>query len=539
MVISSICTRRVVELYGEKSRVSEKRLLEPRVCKPPIISDEYFQNKWTCNKKMEGPFGYPKDTVCRSQCNTGATPLRGTSMKIKCVDLRSRHDGISKEWNPKPLFCKPDVCDTKYIKSKGITENGKWEPESCILQQKVLVGTVCRFRCNENAQWRDYGSKPEATCSRGGAWRSYTDQTNGWSRAGCIIRPSLNTPPPNSPWRPSNHKTIHPSYLSRHKERQQQKTKEDRMDKILSGEIEDSSIQEKDEALAWKHNKTLEKEQKEFQEKVIRIISDSGHDPDKVLAVAEQFKERGESYSIKDGKVFKLTNPPPQPKLIHKAELLGDTARVNNGVMEVIDGMKEVVEGSSNIVLIVVLSCLGVTIFVIVILGIYFKTRKKRAYAVVDEMGEQLLPMNYNINNNSKIQRATSAASQNHTVSHDGINNNNHHHSNIDSYSEGEECCPNGHIYRSNNKHYRYPSSQRRYAPMKKSKYKGRADRIRHFKKHYKPCYEKQIPTRRCQDSSSTSQYTSEEDMENEFGSQDKLLDKRNEKGRSINFVIN
>ena len=564
MMVNGANSRRVIELYGEETRDSEKRLLQPQVCKPPITSDEYFQKEWTCNRKMEGPFGYPRNTVCLSQCKTGAAPLRGTSMKIKCVDLKSIHDGISKEWNPKPLFCKPEVCDTKYIKNKGITENGKWEPESCIMQQKVLVGTVCRFICNKNSQWFAYGFKPEATCSRGGSWKSYNDRTGGWSKAKCIIRPSQNTPVPGAPWTPRrNYETIDPSYLSRHKERQKQLAKEERMRKILAGEIEGVSNQEQNEALAWRHNKTKEKEQQEFKNKVRKLISDSGHDPDETLAKAEKFKEEGESYVIKGGEVFKLTNPPPRPKPVvkhkgnavedepkhkleanHKVNIFGDTNRVNEGIVEVIDGVKEVVEGSSNIVLIIVLSCLGVTLVVIIVLGIYFKTRKKTAYAIVDERGEQLLPTDYNTNNNSKIRQNHESKSR---ISSHNCNNHCRQQiqcsSNSDDEDGNERHIPLRHINEPKRSHRRHPSKYSRYEPITDTKCRRKSGRCHCIRRHKPKHYKRRDPSnKRYRDDFSVSTQSptswSEEEYMSDVSVTDNERERRSTKTRPIKFVI-
>lgn len=540
-MINELVGHRVIELYGDQAMEADKRLLKPRVCKPPVVADEYFQTAWKCNKELGGRSGYPRGTVCTSQCNLGAIALRGTSTRISCRDLNSRHDGLSREWNPKPLFCKPSVCNTKFIRNKELTNHGKWEPESCVLQQKVIYGTKCTFVCNSDAQWYDYGYKPVAWCSRSGAWGSYINHDTDWSRAKCVIRAALVTPAPGATWRPLG-RTRHPGFLSRHSEAQERKAKEAKMAKILSGEIEHATVEEKDEALAWRHNKTLDQEQKEFADNVRKLISDSGHDPDEVLAEAEKWKERGESYEIKDGQVYKLTNPPPKPR-VYKPYLLGDTAKVNEGIGEVIDGMKEVVEGSSNVVLIIILTSLGVTILIIVVVGIYFKTRKKTAYAVVDEGGEQLLPMvNTNINNNSRYRSRHMS-----TVRGRSNKNNYDRTSACWSQSDSDGSCSQSQIsldnHRKHEKCCRQCSHEQKYYRNHKCtachNIQHNPHSIRSSRKHnHRPHHRRHYHRARSHSQSSTSasdEYDSRESGE----SLSNHHQKTKQKAQSIKFVIN
>lgn len=162
----------IINLYPSRTASHDKRIFPEytAVCKQPIIASADTQMEWQCSEQMIGELGYPRGTTCRSKCLRSASRLHGTSQKITCVDRRPQHGKTGREWNPKPLFCKPDTCKTGKIKNdQDIPDSGHWEPEECQLQQKVMVGTECRFLCKLSTMSHSW-STPTARCENGGRW---------------------------------------------------------------------------------------------------------------------------------------------------------------------------------------------------------------------------------------------------------------------------------------------------------------------------------------------------------------------------------
>lgn len=140
----------IIDLHHSHQVNHDRREFGDRmsVCNEPIISSQQAQTVWECDKDYVGKLGYPRQTRCTSQCLAGYTKLHGTANRIECVDRKPQYGQSAREWNPKPLFCKPNMCNTSHIQHNLTHTHGIWYPQKCGLQQRVSVGTICRYRCH-------------------------------------------------------------------------------------------------------------------------------------------------------------------------------------------------------------------------------------------------------------------------------------------------------------------------------------------------------------------------------------------------------
>ena len=159
-------------LNPDRRKFEEEKL----VCHQPIISSDEAQTAWNCDQEMIGELGYPRQTKCQSQCIDGYSRLHGTSGTIECVDRRPQYGQEAREWNPKPLFCKSDTCETSEIKTHHV-DGEKWLPKECVLQQRVRVGTECRYLCNRPHGFHKLNTI-SVKCTTHGKWIFNNDDHN-------------------------------------------------------------------------------------------------------------------------------------------------------------------------------------------------------------------------------------------------------------------------------------------------------------------------------------------------------------------------
>jgi len=167
--VNTLEAKYIVNFHQNRVADHDKRTFYEDVCLHPVISSDELQIEWTCSDKPIGELGYPRGTICNSKCRYGTSALSGTSSRIECVDRRPQYGNVAREWNPRPLFCKSVTCETKFIREKIKSSRATWEPEACVLQQKVRVGTECKLRCTS-----PLFSDLIATCKGDGHWAGST-----------------------------------------------------------------------------------------------------------------------------------------------------------------------------------------------------------------------------------------------------------------------------------------------------------------------------------------------------------------------------
>lgn len=397
-------TKYIIDLHKSKTLSHDRREFSGTmsVCNQPIISDEQGQTPWTCDQEPVEQLGYPRQTRCHSRCLDGYSMLHGTASTIECVDRRPQYGQTAREWNPKPLFCKPDTCDTSTIRDNPMYIGGRWEPDKCALQQKVNVGMACHYTCDRvNGIFQ---TQPIVTvCNSKGRWTT-TNNVN------C----------------------------------------NDRLEKPL--------YQLKDYA-------HISQNMPEWSDSLASVDSRlRHHDPQQKSAVKDNFDallvlQQTAQNINNDGLVtmdnlLQLTSEGSSARTItHKAKgAQAATQSLHKNMHNILTTFTDAYHGSSVVTFILVTILVVVIISLIIAISVItFKKKNVPKYVIVDEGGNQLLPAsNRNFSNNvqmSESQPSNGSAKSSHYCGH------------CPDISNRPACHKNHSLGRSRHKRYSRPAS--------------------------------------------------------------------------------